>query len=395
MAAAGGVVATMAVVSSVGGDEGGVGGVRWSRWWFKDSDGSGSRLLVAMVVAALAASGDEDDEMKAVRWWREGVGSSGGCGVSVGVAGWRRRRRKTFLRGRRVPHLINIASTPSSPFPTPTSCEIPAMLRQPHRRTLPHHHLHPPLRTITTIPNIKQPPSPRQYHLHRTPPPTAAAITNIITPHTTTAPPNTTSTAAGPSSTHHQGAPHLINIASTPSSPFPAPTSGEISAMFRRPHRRTPPPHHLHPPLRTIPNIKRPPSPRQYHLHRTPPPSIAAITNIITSRTTKHHLNSSRTIINSPPRVRVVFLNHRGCVWFYRNNMRVCLVRRKHHEGAFGLTETPQGVCLLAAKQPLGCVWQPPHHKGVFVYVGNTTYGAFGFIRNAAKGAFGSAFNYL
>nr|GEV15670.1 hypothetical protein [Tanacetum cinerariifolium] len=58
------------------------------------------RRLVAMVVAALAASGDEDNEMKVVRWWREGVGSSGGCGVSVGVvgilAGWRRRRRKTF-----------------------------------------------------------------------------------------------------------------------------------------------------------------------------------------------------------------------------------------------------------------------------------------------------------
>nr|GEY82336.1 hypothetical protein [Tanacetum cinerariifolium] len=63
------------------------------------------RRLVAMVVAALAASGDEDDEMKVVRWWREGVGSSGGCGVSVGVAGilagWRRRRRKTFWGGRR------------------------------------------------------------------------------------------------------------------------------------------------------------------------------------------------------------------------------------------------------------------------------------------------------
>nr|GEX31781.1 hypothetical protein [Tanacetum cinerariifolium] len=61
----------------------------------------GSRLLVAMVVAALAASGDEDDEMNVVRWWREGVGSSGGYGVSVGVAGWRRRRRKTFWGGRR------------------------------------------------------------------------------------------------------------------------------------------------------------------------------------------------------------------------------------------------------------------------------------------------------
>nr|GEU59377.1 hypothetical protein [Tanacetum cinerariifolium] len=33
----------------------------------------------------------------------------------------------------------------------------------------PPHHLHPQLRTITTIPNIKRPP-PRQYYLHRTTP---------------------------------------------------------------------------------------------------------------------------------------------------------------------------------------------------------------------------------
>nr|GEY22881.1 hypothetical protein [Tanacetum cinerariifolium] len=50
-AAAGGVVAATAVVSSMGRDEGGVGGVR-------------QRRLVPMVVAALVASGDEDDEMK-------------------------------------------------------------------------------------------------------------------------------------------------------------------------------------------------------------------------------------------------------------------------------------------------------------------------------------------
>nr|GEX77679.1 hypothetical protein [Tanacetum cinerariifolium] len=58
-------------------------------------------MLMVMVVADLAASGDEDDEMKVVRWWREGVGRSGGCGVSVGVAGWGRRHRKTFWGGRR------------------------------------------------------------------------------------------------------------------------------------------------------------------------------------------------------------------------------------------------------------------------------------------------------
>nr|GEU91141.1 hypothetical protein [Tanacetum cinerariifolium] len=79
------------------------------------------------------------------------------------------------------------------------------MLWRPHRQTPPLHHLHPPLRTIITIPNIKRPPSPCHYHLHRPPPPTTAAITNIITPYTTTAPPNTTSTAAAPSSSHHQG----------------------------------------------------------------------------------------------------------------------------------------------------------------------------------------------
>nr|GEW18344.1 serine/threonine/dual specificity protein kinase, catalytic domain-containing protein [Tanacetum cinerariifolium] len=63
------------------------------------------RWLVVMVVTALATSGDEDDEMKVVRWWREGVTSSGGYGVSVGVArilaGWMRRRRKTFWGGMR------------------------------------------------------------------------------------------------------------------------------------------------------------------------------------------------------------------------------------------------------------------------------------------------------
>nr|GEX24730.1 transposase, MuDR, MULE transposase domain protein [Tanacetum cinerariifolium] len=39
------------------------------------------------------------------------------------------------------------------------------------------HHSHPPLCTITTIPNIKRPPPPRQYHLHRNHTTTTAATT--------------------------------------------------------------------------------------------------------------------------------------------------------------------------------------------------------------------------
>nr|GEX31780.1 hypothetical protein [Tanacetum cinerariifolium] len=65
--AAGGVVAAMAVVLSVGGDEGGVGGVSGGRGvemrWYGVALLKRWRLVV-MVVATLAASGDEDDEIK-------------------------------------------------------------------------------------------------------------------------------------------------------------------------------------------------------------------------------------------------------------------------------------------------------------------------------------------
>nr|GEV44017.1 hypothetical protein [Tanacetum cinerariifolium] len=54
-AAAGGVVAAMAVVSSVGEDEGGVGGVRWSWWWFKDGYAFVWLVMVTMKMV--------------VRWW--------------------------------------------------------------------------------------------------------------------------------------------------------------------------------------------------------------------------------------------------------------------------------------------------------------------------------------
>nr|GEV57306.1 hypothetical protein [Tanacetum cinerariifolium] len=77
-------------------------------------------------------------------------------------------------------------ATPNPPPPTLLPATTSSTPRRPHHHHLHHisnplptrpHHLHPPLCTITTIPNIKRPPPPRQYHLHRNHATTIAATT--------------------------------------------------------------------------------------------------------------------------------------------------------------------------------------------------------------------------